>query len=88
MLLSLMRSEEAIIEWSKNTGARATNAVETLRAPSFWWQLRELLAVIKPLHVAQRESEARNASVMDVCEQWIGLQTELRSLSTSTFMQQ
>lgn len=49
-----------------------------------WWELKELIKILKPLHIAQKESEAQNSSMMEVTERWLALHESLQTLSSQT----
>ena len=72
MLSSLHDCQEAVCEWTLITPAASTargrEIIRTANSHSFWWQLKELIKILKPLHVAQKESEARNSSIMEVTQ--------------------
>ncbi|KAJ6041452.1 uncharacterized protein N7446_010660 [Penicillium canescens] len=88
MLSSLHDCQEAICKWTLATPAASTTRgreiVRTANSHSFWWQLKELIKILKPLHIAQKESEARNSSIMEVTQRWLYLHESLRTLASQT----
>ena len=88
MLSSLHDCQEAVCEWTLITPAASTargrEIIRIANSHSFWWQLKELIKIFKPLHVAQKESEARNLSIMEVTQRWLDLHESLRTLASQT----
>ena len=84
MLFSLKQSQKAIIEWTTTTKAESSPAIEiigSIHSLPFWWQLSELLNILKRLHPALKESEAQNSTVMEVTQRWLYLEAEFRTQS-------
>jgi hypothetical protein len=59
MLTSLSDSQEAILEWALTsrkapTSATGREVVKTANSHAFWWELKELIKILKPLHIAQK----------------------------------
>jgi hypothetical protein len=88
MLTSLFESQEAIYEWAlitpTSSAIKAREVVKTAKSHAFWWELKELIKILKPLHIAQKESKAQNSSIIEVTEQWLALHESLQMLSSQT----
>ena len=88
MLVSLHGCQEAIYEWTLITPTASTTKgreiIRTANSHSFWWELKELIKILKPLHMAQKESEAQNSSIMEVTQRWLDLHESLRMLASQT----
>lgn len=89
MLSSLHDCQKAIYEWTVITPvastARRREIIRIANSHSFWWQLKELVKILKPLHITQKESEARNSSIMEVTERWQDLHEGLRTLASQIY---
>src|ERR1700722_4571226 len=49
---------------------------------SFWTALSDLVAIVRPIHEAQKVSESNGATLAKVVPRWQKLEQELQSLST------
>lgn len=86
MLSALQNSQGAIIAWAGDMGKaskRAADVVEPFMSLQHWWQLGELLTILKPIHIAQKQSEAQNSTMMEVTERWSSIGDSIRSRSQS-----
>jgi hypothetical protein len=89
MLTSLFDSQEAILEWALNsttalTSVKGREVIKTITSHTFWWELKELIKILKPLHIARKESEAQNSSIMEVAQRWLALYESFQILATQT----
>jgi hypothetical protein len=94
LLHSVTRSQEALREWAKSflpsgKSTIAQKVKNTLTDPTFWVHIFELLTLLRPLHIAQKASEANNVNIMGVVDRWIGIESHLLShVKTSSFCQE
>ncbi|EED14263.1 conserved hypothetical protein [Talaromyces stipitatus ATCC 10500] len=88
LLSSVFEMKQSLLEWAWIMGNHDTKqlveVIGTIQSSDFWLLLESLCAILKPLHIAQKESESSNANVMEVIVRWLKLQNDMTT--TASYM--
>ena len=92
-LMSWLRDLRVLEASQKQTSKRATTqanpgsltkVLAILRDSTFWIGLRDLKALLLPIHEAQKMSESDRAHLGKVNGRWVNIQNEMKSMSGSS----
>lgn len=87
LLQSLLNSKSALRAYAYDEHAAFKNrrnkppnrTLEYLQDPEFWTQLDELVAILRPIHEAQKMSESNHSTLDGIYTRWIDIERELRA---------
>lgn len=83
MLYSIKRSSEALKAWAVaalSSGDAKVSIIQIiLYRKDLWLEIDNLLALLEPLHKAQKASEAQNTDIMMVTKRWLDLQVHFEA---------
>lgn len=91
LLSSVNELKESLITWAatitaKDDKAKTIEIIGIIQDITFWNILNDLCKVFKPLHIAQKKSEASNASIIEVIPRWLLLENEMRTAALYTHL--
>uniref|UniRef100_A0A093V329 HAT C-terminal dimerisation domain-containing protein n=1 Tax=Talaromyces marneffei PM1 TaxID=1077442 RepID=A0A093V329_TALMA len=68
----------------KQDKAQIVEVLGSINSDNFWLCLEDLYTILVPLHIAQKISEASNASIMDVVLRWLIVEAEMTKAASRT----
>ncbi|QGA14809.1 hypothetical protein EYB26_002465 [Talaromyces marneffei] len=89
LINSVNELKESLIQWAQSVSedsdkSKLVEIIGIIQDITFWNILNDLCRVFKPLHIAQKDSEALNATIFNVIPRWLKLENEMRTAALYT----
>lgn len=89
LIMSVNELKGSLIQWAESVSEdsdknKLVEVVGIIQDITFWNILNDLCKVFKPLHIAQKDSEASDATIVNVIPRWLTLENEMRTAALYT----
>lgn len=89
LICSVNELKDSLIQWAasiteEEDKAKMVEVIGIIQDITFWNILNDLCKVFKPLHIAQKNSEASNATIMEVIPRWLRLENDITTAALYT----